>query len=52
MASLAQYSAALLEQERQGGRPAPGTGTRVIGAAIYAAVFALVGVAGALQSAA
>ena len=52
MASLAQYSAALLEQEQRSERPAPGTGTRVMGAAIYASVFLLVAVAGLLQSAA
>ena len=51
MASLAQYSAALHDQE-PASRPAPGTGTRVVGAAIYAAVFVLVGIAGLLQSAA
>jgi hypothetical protein len=52
MASLAQYSAARLEQEQQQeSRPAPGTGTQVMGAAIYAAVFLLVAIAGLLQAA-
>lgn len=49
MASLAQYSAALHDAE-QPQRPAPGTGTKVMGAAIYAAVFALVAIAGLLQA--
>jgi hypothetical protein len=50
MASLAQYSAALHDAE-PATRPAPGTGTRVMGLAIYAAVFALVAIAGLLQAA-
>lgn len=52
MASLAQYSATLQETVPQASaRPAPSTGTRVVGAAIYATVFVLVAIAGMVQSA-
>jgi hypothetical protein len=50
MASLAKYSAALHDAE-QPARPAPGTGTQLMGVVIYAAVFALVAIAGLLQAA-
>lgn len=52
MASLAQYSATLHAASDDAERPAPGTGTKLVGAAIYGAVFALVGIAGMLHSAA